>query len=85
MVEELPYKSGLVASGIRSSGFLRSISGSGKQYGASSIRFPSLKQSSNLDQVSAKLVRDSLSGIPMWQNNLAFDVLCDRDFTLFRI
>ena len=84
-MEELPYKSGLAASGMRSSGFLRRISGSGKQYGASSIRFPSLKQSSNLDYVSVKVVCDNLRGIPMGQNNLAFDILCNCDLTLLWI
>lgn len=48
LAEEAPSISFLAASGMRSSCFLERISGSGRQYGASSIRFPSFKQSSNL-------------------------------------
>jgi len=69
---------------MRSSGFFESISGLGRQYGPSSIRFPNFRQSSNLrhindDQVT--LQRD----VPMRQNNLAFHVLVERHLNLLRL
>jgi hypothetical protein len=62
------------------------ISGSGRRYGFSSILFPNLKQSSNLDLVSFRnCIFKANRDLPVRKHDLAFELLVESRLALWMV